>query len=147
VIPPQQHTAHARINLILGTGWLRLKPSADVSKKCILASWLLVFSTCALIAFMPLMERTLTWDRFLRGGQDFEFSILWIAAILCLVIVLSQHCRQRAIQLISILWESSAPHRAAQVVSFRIIRAMTSSFCTERLLIPSLSLYILPLQI
>jgi hypothetical protein len=43
---------------------------------------------------MPLTEHLWTWDKFLRGGPDFEFGLLGIASILCLVLVLSQHYKQ-----------------------------------------------------
>jgi len=43
---------------------------------------------------MPLTEHLWTWDKFLRGGTDFEFGLLGIASILCLVLVLSQHYKQ-----------------------------------------------------
>jgi hypothetical protein len=52
---------------------------------------LLVGLTTLLLAVMPLTEHLWTWDKFLRGGPDFEFGLLGIASILCLVLVLSQH--------------------------------------------------------
>ncbi|HTF71063.1 MAG TPA: hypothetical protein VK638_51190, partial [Edaphobacter sp.] len=50
--------------------------------------------TTILLAVMPVTEHLWTWDKFLRGGTDFEFGLLGIASILCLVLVLSQHYKQ-----------------------------------------------------
>ena len=48
---------------------------------------------------MPVTEYLWTFDKFLRGGQDCEFGLLAIAAILCLVLVLS-HQRRAVLTLI-----------------------------------------------
>ncbi len=42
---------------------------------------------------MPLTQHLWTWDHFLRGGQDFESSLLIIVVSLCLVLVLAHHCQ------------------------------------------------------
>lgn len=48
---------------------------------------------------MPVTEYLWTFDKFLRGGQDCEFGLLALAAILCLVLVLS-HQRRAVLTLI-----------------------------------------------
>src|ERR1700738_3136277 len=76
------------------TIWLHLKTSADMSKVPIMIGRLLIVLTTLLLAVMPLTEHLWTWDKFLRGGPDFEFGLLGIASILCLVLVLSQNYKQ-----------------------------------------------------
>lgn len=44
---------------------------------------------------MPLTQDIWTWDRFLRGGQDFEAWTFTIVIILCLAVLLSQLCKRR----------------------------------------------------
>ena len=43
---------------------------------------------------MPVTQHLWTWDRFLRGGQDFELTALLVLSIICLVLVLSKHGKQ-----------------------------------------------------
>jgi hypothetical protein len=52
------------------------------------------------VVLMPLTEYYWTFDKFLRGGQDLEFGLLSLAAVLCLVLVL---CQQRRLGLSLIL--------------------------------------------
>jgi hypothetical protein len=46
-------------------------------------------------------EHLWTWDHFLRGGQDFELSLLALLAFFCLILVLAQHFRRSASDLLS----------------------------------------------
>ena len=52
---------------------------------------------------MPLTQDIWTWDRFLRGGQDFEAWTLTIVIILCLAVLLSQLCKRRLDLLFAVL--------------------------------------------
>jgi hypothetical protein len=45
-------------------------------------------------------EHYWTWDRFLRGGQDFELSLLALLAFFCLILVLAQHFRRSVSELL-----------------------------------------------
>jgi hypothetical protein len=45
-------------------------------------------------------EHFWTWDRFLRGGQDFELSLLALLAFFCLILVLAQHFRRNFSELL-----------------------------------------------
>ena len=47
--------------------------------------------TVVLLLIMPWTEHFWSFDKFLRGGQDFEFGLLAIATIFCLVMVMLQH--------------------------------------------------------
>jgi hypothetical protein len=58
---------------------------------------ILIFLTALLVAVMPVTEYLWTFDKFLRGGQDCEFGLLALAAIFCLVLVLSHHQRREII--------------------------------------------------
>ena len=55
--------------------------------------FLLMLTTVQLIT-APVTQRIWTWDHFLHGGQDFEFSVLMLLMTLCLVLLLAQHCKQ-----------------------------------------------------
>ncbi len=44
-----------------------------------------------LLVIMPWTEYFWNFDKLLRGGQDFEFGLLAIATIFCLVMVMLQH--------------------------------------------------------
>jgi hypothetical protein len=45
-------------------------------------------------------EHYWTWDRFLRGGQDFELSLLALLAFFCLILVLALHFRRNVSELL-----------------------------------------------
>jgi hypothetical protein len=82
------------LNHIYLTIQSQLKALADPSKIPIFLGRLLAALTTLLLIVMPLTEHLWTWDKFLRGGTDFEFGLLGIASILCLVLVLSQHYKR-----------------------------------------------------
>ena len=46
-----------------------------------------------LLAATPFTERLWTFDRFLHGGQDFEFSLLALILFFCLVILLARYAQ------------------------------------------------------
>ena len=58
--------------------------------------------TALMIFVMPWTEYFWSFDKFLRGGQDFELGLLSLAALLCLVVVLLQHGRQNVAFLLAI---------------------------------------------
>ncbi len=47
--------------------------------------------TVVLLLMMPWTEYFWSFDKFLRGGQDFELGLLSIATIFCLLLVMLQH--------------------------------------------------------
>ena len=47
--------------------------------------------TAVVLLIMPFTEYLWNFDKFLRGGQDFEFGLLSVATILCLVMIQIQH--------------------------------------------------------
>jgi hypothetical protein len=65
-----------------------------LSRTCTLGGRALILFTALLLIVMPWTEYFWHFDRFLRGGQDFEFGLLSLATLFALVLVLSQ-CRKR----------------------------------------------------
>ncbi len=63
--------------------------------------FLLILTAISLLT-MPVTQHLWTWDHFLRGGQDFELSTLFVLSILCLVLVLSEHGKQSVDSLFAI---------------------------------------------
>jgi hypothetical protein len=106
---------------------------------------LLILIAVSLIT-MPLTERIWTWDHFLHGGQDFEFTALAILTTLCLVLVLAQHCKQSVDLLVA------ARHLFSLICHHFVLARTTrtdttSTFRNERVSSPVLGMYSLPLQI
>ena len=66
---------------------------------------------------MPWTEHFCNIDRFLRGGQDVEFSLLAFAVVLSLVLLLSQRHRQGMTELLSLLYLLPSIVRPAQPVA------------------------------
>jgi hypothetical protein len=77
-----------------GSGLGQFAPEATASQAFVLVGRILTLMTVLLIAVMPLTEHFWGLDTFLRGGQDFEFDLLAIMTMLCLIIVLSAQRRQ-----------------------------------------------------
>ena len=106
---------------------------------------LLIVISVSLIT-MPLTERIWTWDHFLHGGQDFEFTALAILTTLCLALVLAQHCKQSVDLLLA------ARHLFSLICHDCVLAKTTrsdaiSTFRNERVSSPVLGMYLLPLQI
>ena len=58
-----------------------------------ISRYLLILIALSLIT-MPITEHVWAWDRFLRGGQDFELGVLLVLSFLCLVLVVSKQCQR-----------------------------------------------------
>jgi hypothetical protein len=125
---------------------LHLETPGDLSRAPIVIGRLLVGLTTLLLAVMPLTEHLWTWDKFLRGGPDFEFGLLGIASILCLVLVLSQHYKQ-VINLLLTMRRLIGFALYLDDGSFWPAREIISSFRQGRTEPPALGTYNLPLQI
>ncbi len=72
------------------------------AKACFNLSRVFLVCTAVLIAVMPWTEYFWHFDRFLRGGQDFELSLIAVFTSLCLMLLLfqlGQESRQLAIVL------------------------------------------------
>lgn len=98
-----------------------IRPPIDaISQACALGGRLLILSTAVLIFVMPLTEYFWQFDRFLRGGQDFELSLLSLLTIFSLVLVLLQQRRQNLTLLLAVrrwlspVFEDGDPPTAAK---------------------------------
>ena len=81
---------------------LRLKAFRRVSRVFILTGRILLFLSGLLLMVMPWTEHYLPLDRFLRGGQDVELGLFALLSLLCLVLVLTQHFRQKIALLLAV---------------------------------------------
>lgn len=104
-------------------------------------------STFVVIALMPLTEYFWHFDGFLRGGQDFELSLLAILTVLCLILVLSQHGKKDLELLICLRRWLAFVFRLAEPAIPGELRGLISSPHAERLPNAALGMYTLPLQI
>ena len=80
---------------------LRLRAFRRVSRMFLLTGRLLLVLAGLLLMVMPWTEHYLPLDRFLRGGQDVELGLFALLSLLCLVLVLTQHFRQRIAMLLA----------------------------------------------
>jgi hypothetical protein len=101
-----------------------IRPPIDgISQACALGGRLLILSTAVLIFIMPLTEYFWQFDRFLRGGQDFELGLLSLLTIFSLVLVLLQQRRQNVVLLLtlrrwlSLIFEGADPRGVANACS------------------------------
>ncbi len=95
---------------------------------------------------MPLTQHIWTFDRFLHGGQDFEFTVLVILTSLCLALLLVEHCRQSVTLLLTIWHLHSSRFNIRQLASCMRVRT-TSAFDAEHLFDPVPEMQFLPLLI
>ena len=74
---------------------------------------LLVLTAAILLTVMPWTEIHWHFDRFLRGGQDFEFTLLSILTFLCLVLLLT-FLNKQSLSILFVLkvWHWSVFHKA-----------------------------------
>ena len=100
-----------------------------------------------MLVVMPFTEYYWHFDKFLQGGQDMEFGLLSIAAVFCLMLVLSQRRRQGVIFLLAMRrWLRNCFERTdhpARKRSWGIQEKLRSNLELH----PSLASYNLPIQI
>jgi hypothetical protein len=118
-----------------------------LSQACAAGGRTFVLFATILILVMPLTEYYWTFDKFLRGGQDMEFGMLSLAAVLCLILVLSLQRKRRVISFLAArqwLWSASGRrHRQVPTSSQAAIVISSGSLPA----CPALAGYALPLQI
>jgi hypothetical protein len=90
----------------------------------------LLIINLVVLVFSCFTEHFWTWDGFLRGGQDFELSLLALLAFFCLILVFAQYFRRR----VSDLLARGDDTRIADVLCVPSLVAAPSllSFCAER---------------
>gem|GEM_PF-1903681 len=106
---------------------------------------LLIVTAISLIT-MPYTQHIWTWDHFLYGGKDFEFTVLTILTSLCLVLLLALHCKQR-IALLFASWRQCSFVCKERVFASTTRSEPISAFHRDRGSSLALALYTLPLQI
>ena len=122
-------------------------PADGVYRACISAGRLFILLTASLLIVMPWTEYFWSFDRFLRGGQDFELGLLSVMIFLCLIVVLLQHCKA---DVLSLLARRQWLHRLFQGVAsslLRSVRSFTAQLFTVPLLVSKLDSYNLPIQV
>jgi hypothetical protein len=114
---------------------------------CAVAGRVLILLTAALLVVMPWTEYYCHFDKFLRGGQDFELGLLSSISIFCLVLVLLQHGRQSVMSLLALLrWLSLIFQHADPAVPGSLCRLFTALHAVP-LPSPALGMYNLPIRI
>jgi hypothetical protein len=86
--------------VILHTRRSRFRSLSDVPKGWVRAGRSLLLLNIIALILSSFTEHYWTWDRFLRGGQDFELSLLALLAFFCLILVLAQHFRRSVSELL-----------------------------------------------
>lgn len=81
---------------------LLLRAWMDFAWLCASVSRLLLLLVAVELVTMPITQYLWTWDHFLRGGHDFEMTLLIIMSCLCLILLCAQNCRQTLNQTLSI---------------------------------------------
>lgn len=69
----------------------------------------LLFLAAVELLTMPITQHLWAWDRFLRGGQDFELTFLVIISCLCLILLRVEQSRRSLGLLVlmrALLWDS-----------------------------------------
>lgn len=72
----------------------RSKFRSQVPSQWVRAGRLLLIINVVVLVLSSFTEHFWTWDRFLRGGQDFELSLLALIAFFCLILVLAAQSRR-----------------------------------------------------
>ncbi|HEY4009501.1 MAG TPA: hypothetical protein VGM11_05075 [Acidobacteriaceae bacterium] len=69
----------------------RPRCTSQLPRRWVRAGRLLLIINAIVLVLSSFTEHFWTWDRFLRGGQDFELSVLALIAFFCLILVLADH--------------------------------------------------------
>jgi hypothetical protein len=122
-------------------------PIGGLSRAHAMIGRALLFFTALLLIVMPWTAYYWHFDHFLRGGQDFEFGILFIATTFSLAIVLSQ-CRKQTTAFIHSVrrWISNTFQNTRKTV-LRNLHGLIAAAQAILKSDPSSELYNLPLQI
>jgi hypothetical protein len=122
-------------------------PNNGLSQVHVMGGRVLLLFTVLLLAVMPLTEYYWQFDRFLRGGQDCEFGILFLATIISLALVLSQCRKQTTAFLHSIRRLISKVSRNTSQPLLGNLRNQIAAFQATPAPALSIGIYNLPLQI
>jgi hypothetical protein len=118
-----------------------------VYRACVSAGRLFILLTASLLIVMPWTEYFWSFDRFLRGGQDFELGLLSVMIFLCLIIVLLQHCKADVLSLLTRRQWLHRFFRSAESSSLRVVLSFQSKSFAVPLPVSELDRYNLPIQV
>ena len=76
------------------------RSGSDVPREWVRVGRSLVLLNIIVLILSSFTEHLWTWDRFLRGGQDFELSLLALLAFFCLILVFAQYFRRGVSELL-----------------------------------------------
>jgi hypothetical protein len=107
----------------------------------------LLMLTALIIFAMPWTEYSWSFDKFLRGGQDFELGLLSVAALLCLVVVLLQHGRQSVAFLLAIRRWLAFVSRDPDSLSLTSLYGLLAPVHASPLLGSASGMYNLPIRV
>ena len=123
------------------------RKSWDMSWEWIAAGRVLLLLTAVLILLMPCTEYFWHFDRFLRGGQDLELGLLAIVSMLCLALLLTQHCKKGIASLLVIRRWLSCLVRPADSAAARWFYGPVAAACSASWPGAISARYSLPLQV
>jgi hypothetical protein len=106
--------------------------------------WLLLALVGISQITMPLTQHLWTWDRYLRGGQDFETGAFLILVSFCLMVVIMRACKSSVEHLLSCL---RGPVMRPAPGSRATFLALASPRLQQAVRYPAGTAYSLPLQI
>jgi hypothetical protein len=86
--------------VILHTRRSCFRSRSDVPKGWVRVGRCLVLLNIVVLILSSFTEHYWTWDRFLRGGQDFELSLLALLAFFCLILVFALYFRRGVSELL-----------------------------------------------
>lgn len=109
----------------------RARSLSDVPRNWVRAGRILLIINIVLLIASSFTEHLWTWDRFLRGGQDFELSLLALIAFFCLILVLAQYFRRRMSDLLDRGVGSSLFERDIAVIPSSSV-PLLANFSTDR---------------
>jgi hypothetical protein len=120
----------------------------DAHQDCVLMSRLVASLIAFLLAVMPLTEYLWTWDHFLHGGQDLEFGMLGIVAVLGIACILSLHtAKWMTLLVMAQRFISLILQRVLGLFACSASELLTRGYPSKKIPDPGLDLYSLPLQI
>lgn len=127
--------------------WYTSEERRDPSVICRVAGRLLIGLACVLLAVMPWTEYFWRFDKFLRGGQDFELGLLALITFLCLVLVLAQRMKQNVARLLAVRQFFSFFLKDHRGTVHAVAGKELDAFPFRRTRLPSSTLCALPVQI
>lgn len=107
-----------------------LRANSEITRALLWAGRSLLILSAVSVLTMPLTQYFWTWDRFLRGGEDFELVSFMVLTVLCLVLVLSQHCKRCVDSLLAQSFVVACKFGRRESTAIRLYRAL-SVFQTE----------------